>query len=167
MNSTITINIKNTTSHLKTWYAFGYNQSLQNEPGVLVTVSESSLQQSTRESSTQPFIVKKIKIKTDSAHQLNQPISIVTSKSTGGYYQQMFTPSNYQDVLYSIPNLVSIYNPKLNVFGNTFLWGTINPNESMNIVLLLKAKQSFGYFISTIFSNIFGKRIKITSRFID
>jgi hypothetical protein len=89
---TISIKITNTTPIMQAWYAFGLNRGYVNTPGVLVSVSESSLDQATRETAFNPFMVTDMKIKTNVQDQLFHKITIITNEVTGEAKSYSITP---------------------------------------------------------------------------
>lgn len=151
-NDTLSITIINNTTAAKPWVAFGFNKGLQNVPGVIVSVSESSLQQATTESASIPFKVQSIKIKTQTDAQLGNPITIQTSDATGQLEQSIFTPLDYYDVDTKVPNLVKINNPNIIISGQVALNGVIAAGQTMNIILKLQKQSGFSNFIKSIFS---------------
>ena len=144
---TITIQIRNRTNQPQNWYAFGFNQGLQNPNGVAVSINERSAETAARQSSTNPYLIDNIKIKTQSELQLQSPITITTSEITGQSSQKVMIPSDYLDMWNGIIKLVKIYNTGFKIQGKTLLSGTIAPNQAMSITLNLKQEKKISNFI--------------------
>lgn len=153
-NNILTITVVNNTTLPRQWVAFGYNKGLQNVPGVVVSVSQSSLEESNKESAQIPFKIKSIKIKTKTESQLNNPISIQTSDATGYSKQYSLNPIDYYEPENKIPNLVKINNPNIIISGQVGFQGIINALETMTITIEQYKQNSFSGFISGIVNTI-------------
>lgn len=152
-SNTLTITIVNNTIQKQQWVAFGYNAGLQNPPGVIVSVSESSLEETDKQSAQIPFKIQSIKIKTQTTSQLNNLIQIQTSDATGKLVQYTVTPMNYYEPETKIPNLVKINNPNIIISGQVALIGNINAGETMNITITIRKQSAFSNFINGIINH--------------
>lgn len=159
----LTITIVNNTKTAMTWNAFGYNQGLQNSPGVSVIVAESSLQQANRQSAQTFFDVKQIKIRTNDNNQLDNPITFAHSDATGQNTSVQIVPSDYVDIMNSIPRFVRIDDPGIIITGKDSFSGVINANSRMEVIIKLKKAAKKSNFINSLI-NLFapGSKISIT-----
>lgn len=158
------ITITNSETTALPWVAFGYNEGLTNVPGVSVSVPQTSLQQSTRQSASIPFLIKSIKIRTQSQAQLNNPIQIKTVDATGKLNSVALVPMNYYDVMTSIPYMVKVYDPQILIDSRVSLTGTINARETMYITVEISKKSGFSNFVNTAIQNIKGLKFKVSWR---
>lgn len=158
------ITIVNNTTQAQPWVAFGYNQGTQNVPGVIVSVSESSLEQSTKQSASIPFKIKSIKVKTQNSNQLSNPITIAVIDATGKRFQSVLTPMDYYEPDTKIPNLIKVISPNIIIDSRTSLSGVINANQTMNITIELQNTSKFSNFITGIFKNFKSKTVEISWR---
>lgn len=156
----LTITIVNNTKSAMPWNAFGYNQGLQNDPGVSVAVAESSLQQANRQSAQTFFDVKQIKVRTNNDQQLSNPITFTHSDATGQKMQVPIIPADYVDVMNSIPRFVVIPDPGIVITGKDSFSGTINANSRMEVIIKLKKASKKSNFITSLI-NIFAPGTKI------
>lgn len=160
-NNQLSISVTNNTTKNKIWSAFGYNRGAQNNPGVFVSVSESSLEQATRQSASIPFKVKSIKIKTQSVEQLSQPVIIQIVDATGQLRQAQIVPMDYYDPDIKIPNLVKINNPGFAIDSRVDLQGIILAAERMNIVITIDEGSRFSSFMERMRNVFNNQNIKI------
>lgn len=163
-NNTLSITITNQTTQTQPWVAFGYNKGVQNVPGVMVSVSESSLQESDRQSASIPFKVQSIKIRTQNNAQLSMPIQIITSDATGQKQQYSLMPADYLEPDSKIPNLVKINNPNIIISSQVQLQGVIQAGQTMTVAITIKKQSAFSNFISNIFSPVANKKVIIRWR---
>jgi hypothetical protein len=163
-NDTLSITIINNTTTAQPWVAFSYNKGTQNVPGVFVSVSESSLQQSNRQSATVPFKVQSIKIKTQTEPQLSNPITIQVTDATGKLQQASLMPLDYYEPTNGIKNLVKINNPDITISGQVGLSGVINAGQTMNVIIQLKKTSGFSNFLNGIFTKISNKQFTVKWR---
>ena len=157
----LSITVINNTTKANNWVAFGYNKGVQNAPGISVSVSESSLEESNRQSASIPFKIESIKVRTQSERQLANPILIQTSDATGKLVQANVTPMDYYEPTTNIQNLVKINNPNITISGQVSLSGIINAGQTMNITITIKKQSGFSNFISGIFKRVENRGIKI------
>lgn len=165
-NDTLSITIVNNTTSTQPWVAFGYNKGVQNVRGVIVSVSESSLQESDRQSASIPFKVQSIKIKTQTDSQLANPIVIATNDATGSAIQYTINPIDYYEPYNKIQNLIKINNPNIVISGQVELSGVIHSGQTMNIVIQIKKKSPFSNFLNSIFNKTANKKWNIQWRLI-
>jgi len=163
-NNTLSITVINNTTTAKPWVAFGYNKGVQNGPGVIVSVSESSLQESNRQSASIPFKVESIKIKTQNDAQLANPITIQASDATGKVQQVQLMPLDYYEPESNIKNLVKINNPGIVISSQVALSGVINAGQTMNISIKIKKTSPFSGFIGGVANKISKIKFKIRWR---
>ncbi len=162
----LTIKIANSTGTPLNWVAFGYNEGLKNPPGVSVEVSQSSLDQTTRSSANNGFVITEIKVNTSSNDQMDNNISIRNSEMTGSGSDQSFTPSAYSEPSDKSKNFIKIENPGIKINGKSSLGGTINANTTMLLMLEIKPESKMSSFVSSILS-LFrpGNKVTITGNF--
>lgn len=159
----LTITIVNNTKTSMPWNAFGYNQGLQNDPGVSVSVAESSLQQANRQSAQTFYDIKQIKVRTNDNSQLNNPITFTHSDATGQKVQVPIVPADYVDVMNSIPRFVRIDDPEIVITGKDAFSGVINANSRMEVIIKLKKAPKKSNFMSSLISFFSpGSKISIT-----
>jgi len=159
-NNTLSITVINNTTQGQPWVAFSYNKGTQNIPGVMVSVSQSSLQESDRQSASIPFKVESIKIKTQTQAQLANPIAIQTSDATGKVQKVQLFPLDYYEPTSNIQNLVKINNPNIVISGQVGLSGVINAGQTMTINIEVKKQSGFSNFLNGISKKLTGKSIK-------
>lgn len=162
MDSVLTIKISNTNSQQKPWNVFGFNEGFSNQPGVLVSISQSSLDMATRESATVPFIIDKMKIKSNDGNNLDNGIIMHYKDSTGRLFEAQFTPSEYLEPSYYVQNMVVIPNPNIEIAGNIALQGTINANSSITILIDITKKKLFSSFLNSVINMLGDYKIKIS-----
>lgn len=163
-NDTLSITIVNNTTLAQPWVAFGYNKGVQKVPGVIVSVSESSLQEANRQSASIPFKIQSIKIKTQTDTQLANPIAITTNDATGQSHQYSIAPIDYYEPDNKIQNLVKINNPNIIISGQVELSGVINSGQTMNIVVQIQKQSGFSNFLNGIFNKVANKKWSIKWR---
>lgn len=160
-NNQLSITVTNNTTQNKLWTAFGYNRGEPNQPGVIVSVSQSSLSEATRQSASIPFRVKSIKVQTQTLQQLSQPIIIQIVDATGQIKQAQIVPMDYYEPDIKIPNLVKINNPGFAIDGRVDLQGIIMAREQMNIVLTIDEGSRFSSFMDRMRNVFNNQNIKI------
>lgn len=165
-NNILSITVINNTTSVKPWVLFGSNQGSYNLPGIIVSVSESSLEQVNTESTQIPYKVESIKIKTISSVQLNMPIGIQTSDATGQFLEYKINPIDYLEPDSTIINSIKINNPNIIISGSVSFQGAINAGETMNIIIKIKSNTSFSNFLSNAIKKIKNKTWSIHWRLI-